>query len=144
VGRLGGDEFVVVAEGDSLAAGPEVVSDRILDVLSAPFEITRSGAPLVVTASIGIAENRRATSDELLRDADIALYQAKAAGKKQAVVFVPSMQESVDDHRNLELDLHGALESGQFFLLYQPVVNLALGTFTGVEALLRWRHPTRG
>jgi diguanylate cyclase (GGDEF)-like protein len=144
VGRLGGDEFVVVAEGDSLAAGPEVIANRILDVLATPFEIAGSDAPLSVTASIGIAENRRATSGELLRDADIALYQAKAAGKKRAVIFAPSMQKSVDDHRNLELDLHGALESGQFFLLYQPVVNLASGAFTGVEALLRWHHPTRG
>lgn len=144
VGRLGGDEFVVVAQGDSLAAGAEVVAARILDALAAPFEIVSSGPPLSVTASIGIAQDRRATSEELLRDADIALYEAKAAGKNRAVVFAPSMQDAVDDHRNLELDLHKALESAEFFLLYQPVVDLASGVFTGVEALLRWRHPVRG
>jgi diguanylate cyclase (GGDEF)-like protein len=144
VGRLGGDEFVVLAEGASLAAGAEMVAERILDVMATPFEITGSDAPLTVTASIGIAEGRRTTPDELLRDADIALYQAKAAGKKCAVVFVPAMQEAVDDHRNLEADLHAALEAQQFFLLYQPTFDLSSGAFTSVEALLRWRHPTRG
>jgi diguanylate cyclase (GGDEF)-like protein len=97
VGRLGGDEFVVVTQGDSLAAGSEVVAARVLDSLATPFDITGSDAPLSVTASIGIAEDRFATSDELLRDADIALYQAKGAGKKCAIVFAPSMQKLVDD-----------------------------------------------
>ncbi len=144
VGRLGGDEFVVLAEGDSLAAGAEVVAERILDVLATPFNLSGSETPLTVTASIGIAEGRRATADELLRDADIALYQAKAAGKKCAVVFAPAMQEAVDDSRHLETDLHVALQADQFFLLYQPTFDLSSGAFTGVEALLRWRHPTRG
>ena len=144
VGRLGGDEFVVVADGDSLAAGAEVVADRILDMLATPFEIGAAEAPLFVTASIGIAEGIEVTPDELLRDADIALYEAKAAGKRRAVTFAPSMQRSVDDHRTLELELQTAFESGEFFLLYQPVVDLASGAFTGVEALLRWNHPTQG
>jgi diguanylate cyclase (GGDEF)-like protein len=144
VGRLGGDEFVVLAEGTSLAAGAEMVAERILDVLATPFKITGSDAPLTVTASIGIAEGRRDTPDELLRDADVALYQAKAAGKKCAVVFAPAMQIAVDDSRNLEKDLHAAFEDNQFFLLYQPTFDLASGALTGVEALLRWRHPTRG
>jgi diguanylate cyclase (GGDEF)-like protein len=144
VGRLGGDEFVVLAEGASLAAGAEMVAERILDVLATPFEITGSDVPLAVTASIGIAEGRRATPDELLRDADIALYQAKAAGKRRAVVFAPAMQEAVDDTRILDTDLHAALDADQFFLLYQPTFDLSSGTFNGVEALLRWRHPTRG
>jgi EAL domain-containing protein (putative c-di-GMP-specific phosphodiesterase class I) len=97
-----------------------------------------------VTASIGIATGDRGTSEELLRDADIALYRAKASGKHRAEVFTPSMLESVDDHRSLDVDLHAALTSGQFFLLYQPTIDLASGAFTGVEALLRWQHPTRG
>jgi EAL domain-containing protein (putative c-di-GMP-specific phosphodiesterase class I) len=80
----------------------------------------------------------------LLRDADIALYRAKAAGKHGVQFFAHSMQESVDTRLSLDMDLHGALEDGQFFLLYQPFVHLASGAVTGAEALLRWRHPTRG
>jgi diguanylate cyclase (GGDEF)-like protein len=144
VGRLGGDEFVVLAEGASLAAGAEMVAERILDVLATPFELDGRDTPLTVTASIGIAEGRRDTPDELLRDADVALYQAKAAGKRCAVVFAPAMQEAVDDSRILDTDLHAALGKDQFFLLYQPTFTLSSGAFSGVEALLRWRHPTRG
>ena len=144
VGRLGGDEFVVLAEGGSLLAGPSVLAERILDVLSIPFEIPGVDEPLEVTASIGIAEGDRALPEDLLRDADIALYQAKAAGKQCAVVFCPAMGESVNNHRLLEVDLHRALEFNQFFLLYQPTVDLVTGDLIGVEALLRWRHPQRG
>ncbi|MGO8871818.1 MAG: putative bifunctional diguanylate cyclase/phosphodiesterase, partial [Acidimicrobiales bacterium] len=144
LGRLGGDEFVVLVEGASLASGGELVAERILEELKAPFEIAGSDVPLVVTASIGIAQGSRPAPEDLLRDADIALYQAKAAGKQCAVVFSPSMKETVDDHRHLETDLHSALENGEFFLLYQPTVDVSSGSVEGVEALLRWRHPERG
>ncbi|HVA10414.1 MAG TPA: EAL domain-containing protein [Acidimicrobiales bacterium] len=144
VGRLGGDEFILLVEGPVLAAGAEVVADRILEVLAAPLRISGSDVPLSVSASIGVAVGPRATPDELLRDADIALYRAKAAGKGRAVVFAPSMQVAVQDRRTLSLDLQNALANGELFLLYQPTFNLANGSFTGVEALLRWRHPNRG
>ena len=144
IGRLGGDEFVVLVEGVSLAAGAEVVAERILDVLKPPFEIPGSEVPLAVTASIGIAEGDRTAPGELLRDADIALYRAKAAGKHCAVAFSPVMQDLVDVNRHLDVDLRRALEGDQFFLLYQPTINLLTGTFGGVEALLRWKHPDRG
>ena len=144
VGRLGGDEFVVLAEGASLTDGTQVVADRLLDVLSATFDVPGSELPLSVTASIGIAEGDRPSAGRLLQDADIALYEAKAAGKARAVAFAPAMREAVDGHRLLEVDLHEALETHQFFVLYQPTVDLATGAFTGAEALLRWRHPERG
>ncbi len=144
VGRLGGDEFVVLAEGASLTEGSQVVANRLLDVLSATFDVPGSELPLSVTASVGIAEGDRPSAGRLLQDADIALYEAKAAGKSRAVTFAPAMREAVDGHRHLEVDLHEALETHQFFVLYQPTVDLATGAFTGAEALLRWRHPERG
>jgi diguanylate cyclase (GGDEF)-like protein len=144
VGRLGGDEFILLTEGTADAGVAEAVAARIIAVLDPPFEIPGSDIPLAITASIGIATGNRATPEELLRDADIALYRAKAAGKDRAEVFTPSMLETVDDHRSLDVDLHRALAADQFFLLYQPTIDLSTGAFTGVEALLRWRHPTRG
>ena len=144
VGRLGGDEFVVLVDGNSLAAGAKVVADRILDILRTPFEIATSSSPLSVTASIGIAEGSRTEPEDLLRDADVALYRAKVEGKNRATVFSSLMQDAVDSHRSLDMDLRLALEGGQFFLLFQPTVDLLTGLFTGAEALLRWRHPVRG
>jgi len=144
VGRLGGDEFVVLVEGSSLAAGADVIAQRILDVLGSPFEVAGSDVALPVTVSIGIAEGDRATAEDLLRDADIALYRAKANGKQCAVTFSHSMQEAAEDQRSLEADLRRALEGHQFFLMYQPTFDLSSGTMVGAEALLRWRHPERG
>ncbi|HWW52746.1 MAG TPA: diguanylate cyclase, partial [Acidimicrobiales bacterium] len=106
VGRLGGDEFVVLAEGTSLDGGPERVALRLLETLDEPFELPGfEGIPLTTSASIGIATGQRASGGELLRDADIALYRAKAAGKGCAVVFEPYMQSEVSDRLELELDL---------------------------------------
>ena len=145
VGRLGGDEFVVVAEGDSLNAGPEVIAERIHDVLAAPFHV---GADHEITvhsaASIGIAIGMRTSAGALVRDADIALYEAKRAGKGGFVVFAPAMQAAVQRRIDLDADLRQAVGSDQFFLAYQPTFDLTSNTVTGVEALVRWRHPTRG
>jgi diguanylate cyclase (GGDEF)-like protein len=145
VGRLGGDEFVVLVEGGSLSAGAEAVAQRLLDALADPFDLHHpTAAPLGVGASIGIALGDRPTAGELLRDADIALYQAKAAGKHCYMLFVHEMQAAVHDRLVLEMDLRGALAANEFFLVYQPIFNLREMTVTGVEALLRWNHPTRG
>jgi diguanylate cyclase (GGDEF)-like protein len=145
VGRLGGDEFVILVDGSTMDAGPELVAERLLSVLREPFELedTLCG-PLSLTASIGIAAGARSSATELLRDADIALYGAKAAGKDCYVVFRPEMHTVVQDRLLLEMDLREALAAQQYFLVYQPIFNLASGAPTGVEALLRWRHPTKG
>ncbi len=143
VGRLGGDEFVVLAEGVSLAAGPELVAERILDVLREPFHLQgRDTAPITVSASVGVARGGSCVGD-LLRDADIALYRAKAAGKGCYALFEPEMQSAILNRLELEMDLRAGL-TDQLFIVYQPVFNLDALTVSGVEALLRWRHPVRG
>jgi diguanylate cyclase (GGDEF)-like protein len=145
LGRLAGDEFVVVAEGMQLAAGPELIAERLLEALKQPFEVEAAkGTRLVVTASVGVAMDDRATPEELLRDADIAMYKAKWEGKNRFVVFQSGMQDAVQNRMELEMDLRDALENGEFFLVYQPTFDLRQMTPTGMEALLRWRHPERG
>jgi len=144
VGRFGGDEFVILVDGESLTVGPELVAERILDVMTAPFRVESSEAPITISASIGIAEGLRTKPEDLLRDADIALHRAKAAGKRHSVVFASPMQDAVDARRTLELDLQIAMVEHQFFVVYQPTVDIGTGVITGAEALLRWRHPQRG
>ena len=110
VGRLGGDEFVVVVEGDSLDEGPEVIADRIRESLEPPFFLVGPDDVTVhTTVSIGIASGLRAGADVLLRDADIALYEAKGAGKDRYAVFAPDMQAAIQDRRELQRDLRPAI-----------------------------------
>ncbi len=145
VGRLGGDEFIVLTEGLSLAAGPELVAERLLDVLAEPFNLDGDHeAPISISASIGIAVGLRENAEDFLRDADIALYAAKDAGKRCFVLFEAEMQTVLRSRHELELDLLAAVGSDQFFLLYQPIFDLNDLTVVGVEALLRWNHPNRG
>jgi diguanylate cyclase (GGDEF)-like protein len=145
LGRLGGDEFVVIAEGMSLAAGPELIAERLLAALEQPFRLDESeAARLAVSASVGIAMGDRESAEELLRDADIAMYRAKWDGKNRYVVFESTMQDAVQSRMELEMDLREALENDQFFLVYQPTFDLQSMSPTGVEALLRWNSPRRG
>jgi diguanylate cyclase (GGDEF)-like protein len=145
LGRLGGDEFVVVADGLSLAAGPELIAERLLEAFAEPFVLGEDGETRVhAKASIGIATGVRPTAEELLRDADIAMYRAKWGGKSRYLVFESGMEDEVQSRLELEMDLQGALDDDQFFLVYQPTFDLQSMTPTGVEALIRWRRPGRG
>jgi diguanylate cyclase (GGDEF)-like protein len=145
VGRIGGDEFVVLSEGISLAAGPELIAERVLDVLTEPFHLEGAGPhPITVTASVGIAVGLRESAHDLLRDGDVAMYAAKAAGKNRYAVFESEMHAAVRSRHELAMDLRAAIGTDQFFLLYQPTFDLREMNLTGVEALLRWRHPLRG
>jgi diguanylate cyclase (GGDEF)-like protein len=143
--RLGGDEFVVLVEGTSLDAGPELVAERLLEVLRQPCDMNgRVGRALSITASVGVAMGLRESADELLRDADVALYAAKAAGKNRYMLFQSTMHTAAHDRMALEMDLGDALAHEELFLLYQPTFDLQSEKAIGVEALIRWRHPTRG
>ncbi len=145
LGRVGGDEFVVIAEELSLAGGPELIAERLLEALGEPFELAGEQKTRVsMTISIGIAIGERASAEELLRDADIAMYQAKWDGQNRYVVFEAGMQHAVQSRMELEMSLRDALPNDEFFLVYQPTFDLRDMSPTGVEALLRWRHATRG
>ena len=145
VGRLGGDEFVILTDGVSLADGPKTIAERIRQVLRPPFYIEGfESLPITVAASVGIAVGDRQSAQDLLRDADIALYRAKAAGRDQAVVFQEVMHVAASDRLTLRTELDSALDAGEFRLLYQPIVDLDGLDVRGVEALIRWEHPTRG
>jgi len=144
VGRLGGDEFVVLAccgEGEETL---NMLADRLTELLREPVELKDGRKLFSVTASIGVAIGRYDTPDALLRDADLALYSAKAAGKDRYELFDASMYTGAKDRLALETDLGQALADGQLFLAYQPIIDLATHRLRGVEALLRWDHPQRG
>jgi diguanylate cyclase (GGDEF)-like protein len=144
IGRVGGDEFVVLLDGGESMGTPEVVAQRLLDAMREPFELDGSLLPLIVNTSIGIAVGDRPSGSFLLRDADVALYQAKAKGKNKYVFFDQKMEDAIGHRLALEFDLRSALSDHQFRIFYQPLYALSDLTIVGVEALLRWDHPKLG
>ncbi|HEY6396072.1 MAG TPA: EAL domain-containing protein, partial [Solirubrobacteraceae bacterium] len=144
VGRIGGDEFIVLAAGRA-EDDPEHLAQRLLEALREPIELGGpDGVILSITASIGVAIGDRDDPEELMRDADIALYGAKSAGKNRYIVFDPEMLVALQDRVSLENDLRRALRQDELALLYQPTFELDGELLTGIEALLRWEHPSRG
>ncbi len=144
LGRIGGDEFVVIVSEFSPDASPEVIARRLLEALKEPFTLESSRRAFSVSASVGIAAGERSTAEELVRDAEVAMYRAKREGKNRLVFFEGAMRDAVQDRLELEMDLRDALAKRQFLLFYQPTIDLREMRPTGVEALIRWRHPTRG
>jgi diguanylate cyclase (GGDEF)-like protein len=144
VGRLGGDEFVVLVDSSTAEATIDLLADRLTEVLREPVELDDGRKIFSVTVSIGVAVGQYATPDTLLRDADLALYAAKAAGKDRYALFDSSMNAGTEGRVELEADLGVALQQEQFFLLYQPIFDLTSRDVVGVEALIRWQHPVRG
>ena len=143
VGRLGGDEFVMLVDPVD-RAGAERVAERVRCALERPIVLEPEGSPVSVKTSIGVATGLPASAEDLLRDADLAMYRAKAIGDGGYVVFESAMQDAAEDRMQLETGLAEALDAGQFSLVYQPILEIDTQRVAAVEALLRWHHPTRG
>lgn len=144
VARLGGDEFVVLAPGLDEPSRVREEGERLLLNLAAPYRL--AGKVIRSSASIGVAlaTGTDAAPDDLLRDADIAMYEAKQAGRGGLVIFDAQMRERLQRRVQIEHALHGALLQGQMHVVYQPIVDLDSGAMVSVEALLRWQHPEMG
>ena len=144
VARLGGDEFVVLVEGRYYAEKMTRIAERIQQKISSPFQLR--GHEVFTTASIGIlnvSEEHRA-SEDVIRDADTAMYQAKRSGKARHEMFDETMRDAVRATLQLETDLRKAIQNDEFELCYQPIVSLEDGTVHSLEALARWNHSTLG
>jgi diguanylate cyclase (GGDEF)-like protein len=144
IARASGDEFVIVQISSDPPKEATALAARIIEVLSAPYDL--DGHQVVVGASIGIAiaPNDGTDADALLKHADLALYRTKGEGRGTYRFFEQQMNTRMQERRALEVDLRKALANGEFELYYQPVVNLERGDISGLEALLRWNHPNRG
>lgn len=143
LGRLGGDEFAAVLR----TAGHDVatsVAERIISALHPPFRV--HGTDVTVGASIGISHASSGTNDaeRLVQDADVAMYESKANGRGRATSYSTSMRERLVERLSFENDLRGALDREELVLHYQPIMDLSVGGCVGIEALVRWRHPSRG
>jgi diguanylate cyclase (GGDEF)-like protein/PAS domain S-box-containing protein len=142
--RLGGDEFVLILEDIKEVSDATRVAERVLESLAEPFRI--AGQDVRSSGSIGIAfsETGYERAEDLMRDADIAMYRAKTAGKARFEIFDTAAQKTAAEKTLAETELRAALEKGELTILYQPIVSLTTGRVAGFEALLRWRHATRG
>ncbi|GAC1530241.1 MAG: hypothetical protein NVS3B12_04550 [Acidimicrobiales bacterium] len=142
VARLGGDEFVVLCEDLDDPGQAVEMAERIREALTPPFLLESD--EVFVSASIGIAATPGSAVDELLRDADVAMYRAKDRGRARYEIFDDRLRTAAVSRLRVQNDLHGALSRGDLRVLYQPVLDLRRGTVIGAEALVRWQHPSRG
>ncbi|MFL5419211.1 MAG: EAL domain-containing protein [Myxococcales bacterium] len=144
VARLSGDEFAVLLEDYAVAEEPRRVADRIIAEMAAPHDL--GGTEVFTSASVGVAVGRPelAKPEDLLRDADVALYRAKDLGRSRYVVYHPSMRTRAREQLQFETDLRRALGRNELRVVFQPIVSLTTGLPTGCEALVEWQHPGRG
>jgi diguanylate cyclase (GGDEF)-like protein len=144
VGRPGGDEFVILVESAARGARLDSLARRVIEALHKPFDLQDFGPNFFMTASIGLAFGRYASPEDLLRDAQLALHAAKAAGKDRYTLFNANMRSVIEGRGVLEVELNTALQDGQFVLLYQPIYDLNTGKVAALEARIRWQHPKQG
>jgi len=145
VSRTGGDEFSIVQAGAELPnAAPAVLAARVVEVLSVPFDLGDHHVVIGASVGVAIAPDDGNDVDQLLKNADMALYRAKDDGRGRFHFFESEMDAKAQARRMLELDLRKAVAGGEFEVFYQPIVNLSENKISGFEALLRWNHPTRG
>lgn len=144
IARLGGDEFVVVLDGVSEPADIIAVAERLIEALSQPYRLLEREFHSSVSIGIVTSGSGQRTAEEYLRDADIAMYEAKSAGRGRFVNFDAGMHKRVQRRLMLQSDLHRAMHEHQLAIVYQPLVCLNDGRIRGCEALLRWRHPQLG
>ena len=144
VGRLEGDKFVVLVESAARGMRLDSLARRVMEVLHRPIELDGFGPSFSLTVSIGVAFGRYATPDELLGDAEQAMRSAEAAGRDRYTLYNANMRSVIEGRGAMEIELNAALQDKQLFLLYQPIFDLATRRVVGLEALVRWQHPTRG
>jgi diguanylate cyclase (GGDEF)-like protein len=144
VARLGGDEFAILTDDDEELSRSRAMAERLVRDLRAPYVLGEN--TVTVTASIGIASVHDAgrSAQEIVRNADVAMYMAKANGKAGFAVFDPGMHAAIRARHELGAELQNAVDLGQLRLVYQPIVSLESGRIAGLEALVRWQHPDRG
>lgn len=142
--RLGGDEFVVFAEDVACVEEAADLADRVLAAFEAPFELSVGAFHCHASIGVRFVVGAQLDADDLLRDADLAMYSAKGSGKGTWTLFESGMSEEASERLTLRAELHRALEGEELELHYQPIVDLHTEAITGFEALVRWQHPTRG
>ncbi|MDV3257550.1 MAG: EAL domain-containing protein, partial [Sphingomonas sp.] len=144
VGRMGGDEFAIVVTDAQSRQKVEQLAERIIGSIKEPYMIDQTEIRIGVSIGCAFGPIDGATVDDLILKADLALYEAKGAGRGCAKYFSSELQTEQDDRVRLETDLRAAISAGQFHLMYQPLVNAKTQKLVGFEALLRWNHPQRG
>ena len=134
---------MILVEATARGVRLDSLARRVIEALHQPIQLREVEPSFFLTASIGVAFGRYVTPEDLLRDAHLALYAAKAAGKDRYTLFNANMRSVIEGRAVLEVEMNAALQEKQFFLLYQPVFDLASKQIVGLEALIRWQHPPR-
>jgi len=142
--RFGGDEIIVLLNGLAKESDAQVVAERVLERMKEPFSLRGSNVSVSTSIGIAIGSDRHDSPDDVIRDADTAMYRAKGSGKAGLAIFDERLHQIETERLRLENELRHAVDNDEFALLYEPIINLQTASITGFEALVRWRHPERG